>query len=334
MKKNAKTIAFFRIEDWQKKIISKGLPKDLLAFDPKLPSLGNIEIISIFVNFPVTAKVLGYFPKLKFITTRSTGFDHIDLDACKKAGVKVAYVPGYGDNTVAEFAFGLLLSLTRKLYSAIDQIKETGIFSYQGLEGVDLKGKIMGIIGTGRIGKEAINIAKGFGMKIVAFDVYPDRKYAKTKGFEYVSLSKLLNASDAISIHVPYSKATHHLINSKNISKIKKGAFLVNTARGGIVETDALVKALERGILAGAALDVLEEEGEIKDEMHYLVSGHPKAHEIKILLENHVLMKMPNVLITPHNAFNTKEALERILHTTIENIKAYLAGKPINLVNR
>ncbi len=328
-----KTIAFFGVEDWQKKSILKSLPGPHLAFDPKPGNLKNLEIISIFVNFAVTEKILRRFPKLKFITTRSTGYDHIDLKACKKAGVKVAYVPGYGDNTVAEFAFGLLLCLTRKLYSAIDQLKETGIFSYQGLEGVDLKGKTMGIIGTGRIGREAVKIAHGFGMKVLAFDAHPDQNYAKQAGFKYVSLATLLRQSDAISIHVPYNKSTYHLINSKNIFKIKKGAYLVNTARGGIVETDALVKALEKGILAGAALDVLEEEGEIKDEMHYLVSGHPKADQIKILLENHVLMKMPNVLITPHNAFNTKEALERILQTTIENIKAYLRGKPINLVS-
>jgi len=177
-----------------------------------------------------------------------------------------------------------------------------------------------------------IKIAKGFDMNVLAFDPFPNLDFAKANNFNYVSLEDLLKNSDIISIHCPLNKETHHLINKNNIKFIKKGAYLINTARGGIVETDALILALEKGILAGAGLDVLEEEGETKDELNLLTVAHPREQELRIILQNHILMKMPNVLITPHNAFNSQEALERILQTTIQNIKGYIAGQPINLV--
>ncbi|MFH0712677.1 MAG: NAD(P)-dependent oxidoreductase [Candidatus Jorgensenbacteria bacterium] len=328
-------IAFFEIEGWEEEVIKKRLgdvylSKETLNED-NLPEDNSFEIISVFGSSRVTDKVLGHFPNLKFLTTRSTGFDHIDLEACKKRNIPVAYVPGYGDNTVAEFAFGLILNLTRKIYAAVDRIKETGSFQFEGLRGTDLKGKTLGVVGTGRIGKEAIKIAKGFGMKVVATDVYPDEKFAKEQGYEYIPLEKLLSSSDVITIHCPYTKETHHLINKDNVRLIKKGAYLVNTARGGIVETEALVLALQEGILAGAGLDVLEEEVEVKEEMVFAREKRD-SEEMKVMLEDHVLMRMPNVLITPHTAFNSQEAVERILAKTLENIEGFLAGKPVNLV--
>ena len=241
-------------------------------------------------------------------------------------------VPGYGSNTVAEFAFGLILNLTRKIYQAIDQIKETKSFSLTGLRGIELKGKTLGIVGTGRIGREMVGIAEGFEMNVIASDPSPDDALAKEKGFRYVSLEDLLSQADIISLHCPYTKATHHLINQKNIALVKRGAYLVNTARGGIIETQAIIEGLQEGILAGAALDVLEEEGEIKDELEFLSRGQAQADRLMVMLQNHALMKMPNVLVTPHNAFNSQEALERILRTTIENIRGFLKGKPLNVV--
>lgn len=332
-------IGFFELEGWEENHIKEGLSKNDLFFSNKkleefsIPERKDFEIISVFVNSRITEKILGFFPNLKLITTRSTGFDHIDLESCKKRGIKVAFVPGYGDNTVAEFAFGLILNLTRKIYQSIDQIKEAGSFSLNGLQGIDLRGKTLGIIGTGRIGKEAVLIAKGFGMAVLAFDLFPDKKFAKQNKIKYVELDELLGNSDIITIHCPYNEKTHHLINKGNISLIKKGAFLINTARGGIVETDALVDALDKGILAGAGLDVLEEEGETKDEVLFLEKGHLHEEELKTIIENHILMKYPNVLITPHNAFNTKEAFERILKITLETIQSFLKGKPINLTS-
>ncbi|MBI3671624.1 hydroxyacid dehydrogenase [Candidatus Azambacteria bacterium] len=291
-----------------------------------MPEKRDFEILSVFVDSKISSEVLEKFPNLKFLTTRSTGFDHIDLKACEKRNIPVSYVPGYGDNTVAEFAFGLILSLTRKIYESVDRIKETGKFDFHNLKGVDIKDKTLGVIGTGRIGKETIKIAKGFSMNVIAFDPYPDLSFQKDAGFEYLSLEELLKRSDIITLHCPYTPQTHHLINKESIELIKKGAYLINTARGQIVETEALVEALDRGILAGAGLDVLEEEGEIQDELNFLTKGHPKADDMKVMLYDHVLMRMPNVLITPHNAFNSQEALERILHTTIENIKGFQTG--------
>lgn len=331
-------IGFFELEGWENDIIQKSFPDDELFFSGNkidvlnLPSQKDFDIISIFVNSRLNSEVLTVLPNLKLLTTRSTGYDHIDLKACAEKNVSVAYVPGYGDNTVAEFAFGLMLNLTRKVYQAIDQIKEHGSFSLEGMRGVDLKGKTLGVIGAGRIGKEVIKIAKGFSMKVIANDPYPDEEYAQQMGYIYVSLEELLKQSDIITIHAPYLPQTHHLINKNNIKLIKRGAYLINTARGPIIETEALIQALKEGILAGAGLDVLEEEGEVKDELNFLAKNHPREQILKNMLYNHILMEMPNVLITPHNAFNTKEALGRILNTTIDNIKSFKEDKPINLV--
>lgn len=331
-------IAFFEINNWEEKILKENFPQDELFFSSKkidevaMPDRTDFDILSVFVESRLTKKTLAEFPNLKFIATRSTGFDHIELSFAKASGIPVAYVPGYGDNTVAEFTFGLILNLTRKIYQAIDQIKENCSFDLGGLKGMDLKGKTLGVVGTGRIGKEMIKIAKGFSMQVIAYDPYPDLSFQKDIGFEYMTFDELLSKADIITLHCPYNPNTHHLINKDNVGLIKKGAYLINTARGQIVETEALVNALEKEILAGAGLDVLEEEGELKDELNFLATGHPKEEELKTLLYDHVLINMPNVLITPHNAFNSQEALERILQTTIENIKGFKENKPVNLI--
>ncbi len=332
-------VAFYEIEGWEKEIIKEKLKEHEVFFyeekidEINLPPKNDFEIISIFVDSRITEKVLNQLPSLKLVTTRSTGYDHLDLKILKQRNIKAAYVPGYGDNTVAEFTFGLILNLTRKIYQAIDLIKETGVFSTKEFRGIDLKNKTLGIIGTGRIGKEMIKIAKGFEMKVLAYDPYPDFKYAKKMDYLYTDLNELLEKSDIISLHCPYNKNTHHLINKNNINLIKKGAYLVNTARGGIVETEALVIALEKGILKGVALDVLEEEGEIKDELKFLSQNENIQNNIlKTLIQNHILIKNPKVLITPHNAFNTQEALERILNTTLENIIGFINNQPQNLI--
>jgi len=322
-------IGFFELEGWENKILQENFNKDevFLSADKleplNVPLQKDFEIICVFVNSILNKDVLSQFPNLKFIATRSTGFDHIDMSYCKEKGIKVAYVPTYGMNTVAEYAFGLILNLTRKIYQSIDQIKENGSFSLEGMRGVDIKGRTLGVIGTGRIGKESIKIAKGFGMNVIAFDAFPDTKAATEMGFQYVSLEELLKNSDVITIHTVYNESTHHLINENNFQFIKKGAFLVNTARGAIIQTEALIVALKKGILGGYAADVLEDEGEVKDELNYLTKTRPKEEVVKNMLYNHILMEMPNVLLTPHNAFNTEEALQRILNTTIDNIKGF-----------
>ena len=325
-------IAFFEPEGWEEPIVRSRfagyeITVSTGTFDVCADPIAlAADIAVVFVDSRVTGSALARFPNLKLVATRSTGYDHIDLAACRARGVRVAYVPGYGDNTVAEFAFGLILSLTRNVYRAIDQVKEARSFSLEGLRGTDLKGKTLGIIGAGRIGREAIRIGKGFGMRVIAFDVRPDPAKAVEFGFEYRELSELLAESDVISIHAPLTPETRHLLNAGNLMSAKRGAYLVNTARGGIVETEGLIAALRAGILAGAALDVLEEEGEMKDEMKFL-SANPRVDDLKTVLANHALMAMPNVLVTPHTAFNSKEALGRILETTLANIESFIAGK-------
>jgi len=315
-------VIYFAKEEWEKEYVKQRLPGVEFVQDGD----ADAEVLSVFVNHPVDAAQMDKYPKLKLIATRSTGVDHIDVQEAKKRNISVASVPGYGANTVAEFAFTLILALSRKVCDAHKQVTETGSFSQKGLTGFDLAGKTIGVVGCGKIGQHTSRIAKGFGMQVLVSDAFKNDALAKEIGFTYAELPELLGASDVISLHVPYMKETHHLINLSNIGQIKKGAYLINTARGAVVETSALVKALEDGILAGAGLDVLEEEGDMQDEMHLLSGPHPKEEELKVVLENHYLIDHPRVIITPHIAFDTREAIERILDTTVENIMSFMSG--------
>ncbi len=329
-------IALFQAEGWQAEyeknaLAAKGFVVDVVSTPldaAHLPVVRDYDAVSMFVGSAVSKDAIDAFPNLKVITTRSTGFDHIDCAYAKTKNIPVGYVPYYGENTVAEYAIGLMLSLSRKLYWSMDRIKRTENFSFDGLEGFDLKGRTIGIVGTGHIGQHVMEMLKGFGVTIIAYDAYPNQKLVEQFGFSYVSLDELLGRADIITIHVPYLPSTHHLINKNNIEKIKKGAYLVNTARGAIVETEALVLALKKGILAGAALDVLEEEGILKDEMGYWLKDKPGTDysNMETDLFNHILMDMPNVLITPHNAFNSRQANTRILDTDIANVVAFFQG--------
>lgn len=330
-------IAFFEIKEWEENYLKQSFGEnDVLFFREEickeiLPSIEDVEILSVFIYSKIDKKILFKMKNLKVIITRSMGFDHIDLKECKKRKIKVLNVPHYGENTVAEHTFALILALSRKIPESYERTVR-GNFSLDGLEGFDLKGKKIGIIGIGSIGKHVARISKGFEMKIIAFDVFKDKKIERKFGLKYVSLNKLLKEADIVTIHCPYTKKTHHLINKKNIKLMKESAILVNTARGGIVETGALVGALARKKINGAALDVLEEEVIIKEEIQLLSKNFPKEH-LQNLLENHLLLTFNNVIITPHNAFNSKEALERILDTTLYNIKQVLNKKIVkNLV--
>ena len=292
--------------------------------------LASFDVLSVFIYSRLDKIVLGRARRLKFIATRSTGFDHIDLGVCARRGIQVSNVPYYGENTVAEHTFALILALSRKVHQAHVRAAR-GDFSFEGLQGFDLKGKTFGVIGTGHIGLHAIRIAKGFGMRVIAHDVFPNAFLADTLGYEYVDFDTLLSHSDIISLHAPYRKETHHMINAGNIGRIKKGALLINTARGGLVDTEALARALDNGTLSGAGLDALEGEDLIKEERQILVKDFSTEH-LRTLLQNHILLNRDNVVITPHIAFNSKEAFQRILDTTVGNIAAFLRGRPENLV--
>ena len=331
-------IAFFEVKPWEEEYLKQRLGGfDLAFFSDKLSVenadlVKNYQIVSVFVDSQVGSEVILKLPELKMIATRSTGFDHIDMQVCKEKGIAICNVPFYGENTVAEHTFALILDLSRKIYQSVDSVKKEG-FAIAGLMGFDLKGKTLGIVGMGHIGQHVARIAKGFEMNVLGYDVTEDKKLSETLGFTYVSLEELLKNSNIITLHVPLNEKTNHLINSQNINLIKPGAYLINTARGGIIETAALVEALGKGIIAGAGLDVLEEECFVKEEAHLLSKDFSDKCDIKTMLQNHILMDRKNVIITPHNAFNSREALERILETTVESIHAFNMGKPVNTVS-
>lgn len=332
-------IHYFSGEPWEEAYVRDKLPDEEVEFHhgplSAFPDLADPEaaVLSVFIESRIGENELKRFPNLKLIATRSTGFDHLDLAAAKARGIAVANVPYYGEHTVAEFAFGLLLALSRCIIDGDERVRETGAFSHENLRGFDLSGKTIGIVGCGHIGVHAVRMANGFGMKVLGFDVHQNDDLAQKLNFTYAPLAELLAASDIVSLHVPYNEHTHHLINRDNIGSFKKGSYLVNTSRGAVVETDALVEALKNGVIAGAALDVLEEEGELSDETAFLTAPHPNLEGLRIALENHYLIRHPRVIVTPHMAFNTTEAVERILDATIGNIKSFETGSPTNVVS-
>ncbi|MBW2985194.1 hydroxyacid dehydrogenase [Candidatus Woesearchaeota archaeon] len=336
---NELKISFFgikRAEAFEKRHIKNRLNKHKLLFfketinEEDIKKAKNSDIISVFINSKVTKEILKNFPKLRMIATRSTGFDHIDLKTCRRRKIVVANVPFYGENTVAEHTFGLILSLSRHIHKSYVRTMRDD-FSIEGLTGFDLKGKTLGVIGAGHIGLHVIKIAKGFGMNVLAFDMHKNKFVAEVLGFEYTDLDTLLSKSDIITLHTPLNKYTRHIINKKNIEKIKKGAILINTARGELVDTNALYDALMKKKLAGAGLDVIEGEQMVKEEHQ---RRHKEKHiKWKQLLRDYEIFKMDNVVFTPHNAFNSREAIRRIIDTTIDNIISFAKKKPKNVVS-
>lgn len=332
------TIVFFETENWEERYINASALRELRPrthserLTPETARLAeDAEIISVFIYSEVSKAVLDRLPKLRMIATRSTGYDHIDLEACRERGIQVSNVPYYGENTVAEHAFGLILSLSRKIYKAFIRTSKLD-FSLESLRGFDLKGKTIGVVGAGRIGLHVVRIAKGFAMNVLVYDVRHEPLLAEVLGFTYVSLEELLQSSDVITLHVPLNKATHHLINRDNIHLIKRGAILINTARGAIVETEALLMALDQGILSGAGLDVFEGEESVKEETAVLARKLPDTKMREVLL-SYALLHRENVVITPHIGFYSNEALFRIMETTQDNIMGFLEGKALNVVS-
>ncbi len=336
MPKNFK-IAFFELEPWEKEYFLKNLKNCKLEFidshlnENNVNAVKDADAIGIFIYSVINKKILEKLPNLKLIVTLSTGFDHIDLNESRRRKITVCNVPHYGENTVAEHTFALILNLTRVVHKAYERTVK-GDFSLDGLRGIDLQGKTIGVVGAGSIGQHVIRIAKGFEMKAIVFDKFKNLKLAKKLGYKYVNFNDLLRNSDIITLHVPYNKATHHLINKKAISKMKKGVLIINTARGSIIETSALLDGIKSGKIGGAGLDVLEGECFIKEEKQILSKHFLKECDLKTVLQNHILLKQDNVIITPHNAFNSWEALHRILDTTILNINFFLKKKPVNFV--
>jgi len=326
-------IAFFGVKSWEREIIEKeiinldavGVGIFESELQDNLALAKDYDIISTFIYSKADKAVLDKLPKLKMIATRSTGMDHIDTEECKKRKIEVVNVPIYGSNTVAEFAMALLLAVAKRIVPAHQSV-ENGEFSPEGLTGVDLYGKTMGVVGVGKIGQNMVKLARGFGMKVLGVERNQDLALAKKLGFKYADLETCLKESDFISLHVPSIPATFHLINKKNIKLMKPGAILINTCRGPVVETEALVWALNNKVIRGVGLDVTEEEDKV-ESISMVMSKKPTKEDLQEILSFHMLRDRDDVVFTPHNAFNTEEAIGRIIKTTVENIDKFIKEK-------
>ncbi len=331
-----------------KVVVFESEPREASAFDSLKPAsdvslvtgplvaanaadFADAEVVSTFIYSQLGRDVLEKLPSLKLVATRSTGFDHIDTAYCAEHGIYVCNVPTYGENTVAEHVFALLLAISHRLVEAVERAR-SGHFSPEGLQGFDLAGKTLGVIGTGSIGRHVVRIAKGFGMEVLAHDLYPDSTLAGNLGFRYVEFDELLAASDVISLHVPGAADTRHLIDEASFARMKDGVILINTARGSLIDSRALIQALRSGKVAGAGLDVLPDEPLIREEAELITSAFSEQHDLRDLVADHVLLHLPNVVVTPHSAFNTREAIGRIADTTVGNIRAFVEGRPENVV--
>ncbi len=329
-------IAFLETKDWECEYLKNRLPGHDFYFSPErltpelLPPLRDFEVLSPFIYSQISAEVLTALPALRLVATRSTGYDHVDVAGCAARGIAVANVPTYGENTVAEHTFALMLALSRKIHQSYTRVMR-GDYSLEGLTGFDLKEKTLGVVGAGKIGLHIIKIGRGFGMRVLAYDPFRNPFLAELLGYSYVTMDELLASSDIVTLHMPFSPALHHFMNREKFALMKPGALFINTARGRLVDTDALLEALESGRLAGAGLDVVEGEELIQEEKQLLYQQQ-SLEKLQAVVRTHVLFRHENVIFTPHNAFNSKEALERILDTTMENILSFAQGRATNVV--
>ena len=316
-------IAFFDTKSYDKILFDRlNVVYDILYFENKLNKktafmTQNCDAAVVFVNDEINADTINELVKnnVGIIALRCSGYNNIDLKAAKDK-IKIVRVPEYSPHAVAEHAMALLLSLNRKIHRAYIRTRDRN-FSLDGLIGFDLYGKTIGVIGTGKIGKFFVDICKGFGMKVIAYDPIP----AKDKDINYVTLEELFKNSDIISLHCPLTSDTFHIINKNNLACMKNGVYIVNTSRGALIESEALVEALKSGKVGAAALDVYEEESDFffKDLSNSIISDDVLT----------VLSCMPNVLITSHQAFLTNEALENIAKTTLKNLDEYFNNKKL-----
>lgn len=323
-------IAFFDTHSFEKKSfesVNQNFEHGITFIEPRLtPQTASIAqgfpCVCAFVNDLLNAETLTALSAggTQLIALRSAGFNHVDLGAAKSLGLRVVRVPEYSPYAVAEHAAALIMTLNRKIHRSYSRVRE-GNFSLNGLVGFDLNGKTVGIVGTGRIGSVMAKIMNGFGCRVLAYDVQPDPKLRETLGVQYVELNQIFKESDIISLHVPLTPQTHHIIDEKALSMMKPGVMLINTGRGALIDTRGLIHALKKGDVGAAGLDVYEEEEGIffKD-----LSGQVLQDDILARL-----LTFPNVLLTSHQAFLTQEALANIAKTTLQNVTDFEQGKKL-----
>ena len=326
----AYTIAFFGTKPYDKASFTeknKEYEYDLRFYEGHL-CLNNViltkdaDAVCIFVNDTADAKVIGKMAEngVKLLALRCAGYNNVDLNAAKAHGLTVVRVPAYSPYAVAEYTVALMLSLNRKIPRATWRTRD-GNFSLHGLLGFDMHGKTAGIIGTGKIAKKLICILRGFGMNILAYDLYPDYNFAREHEVVYTTLDELYHNSDIISLHCPLTEQTKYLINDYSISKMKDGVMIINTGRGQLIHTNALIEGLKNKKIGSAGLDVYEEESEYfyEDQSDRIIDDDVLAR----------LLSFNNVIVTSHQAFFTREALANIALTTLQNVKDFITGKAL-----
>jgi D-lactate dehydrogenase len=332
-----KKIAFFEMDQQRTEFFKRNLSEYQLDFytenlgEQHLPEILDCQIIFVANYSPVNRAIVEKLKETKLIVTGATGFNNIDVKACADAGIMVANTPGYSDDTIAEYALTLMLMSIRNAHLGFVRARENN-FSWDGLMGHTLKGKTLGIIGTGKIGMKVIELAKGFGMKVIAYDIYENQSKAAELGFTYDSLEKVLSNSDIVSLHLTANKSTYHFINQDRLKLCKKGSILINTSRGEVLDTKALIWALDNNILACAALDVLEEERLCQE--NNLLKPDITGDMVERYALNQHLMHREDVLITPHIGWCTVEAIENMMNINLANIVSFINGEPINIVSK
>ena len=337
-------IVFVETEDDEQPFFVDSLAEHDVCFVETLEEVpSDAEIVSVFVNSRVDTSFFRTHPLVRFVTSRSSSVDHFDFTAAKQRGVSLASVPDYGAATGAAHTFALILGVARKLRHCLQSGRSKG--SSERLRGMELHGKTLGVVGTGRVGLQVIRIAHGFGMKPVAYDMSPQMRMAQMLEFEYATLDRLLKVSDIITLHVPLNAKTRHMLNARRIAKCKLGFILINTARGALVDIEALIAGLDSGQVGGVGLDVLEDEKAFNSDSAKLLGaqivqriqavatpgGDPERREERLrelqgLMRNRQLLAHPNVFFTPHVGFNSVEAIERINMGTVENIRKFIAA--------
>lgn len=333
-------IVYFDVESYEEEFLKKnneGKYNYFLNYEPLndltpiKQEYADTDVISVFTTSRVNRKVLEQFKNLKLIALRSVGFNHIDLDYCREHNIAVVNSPGYGNQSVAEFALALLMDVSRKVTASYSEYKNAKV-SPASLMGMELCGKTMGIIGLGAIGSAFARIAYGLNMKVLGFDKFEKEELKKDLGVVYTDFDTLLKESDFISIHAPLTKENYHMFDEQSFEKMKDTAIIINTGRGELIDTGALFNALVNKKIAGAGLDVLENEQTMTDFDYMIGINRLDKLTLEQTIINSRLFQLDNVIITPHIAYNTKEAVNRILNTTMSNINEFAQGKVQNKV--
>ena len=315
----------------------------------------DARVLSLFIHTRIDAGFLDKHPHLKLIATRSTGVEHIDLGACRERGICVANVPSYGEHTVAEHTFALILTLSRRLREVVRQPGKEDRVAYESMRAFELRGKTLGVVGVGRIGRHVIRMARAFDMNVLAYDTRSETGAAASlgAGCTYAPLERVLAEAHVLTLHVPLRPETRHLIRQETLATCRRGVVIINTARGGLIDTNALLEALDSGQVGGAGLDVLEEDSVLRREATSVIgeqiiqrlqamtgASEPQDQDparvkaFEDLLRNKRLLTRPDVIFTPHIGFNSIEAVQRINTATAENIRRFLSGESVGLAKR